>query len=259
MTFARPAKIAAFVLLPLLVLAAGAPPTAKPPAQPVVTLTKTDGTTVKGKLLEARWDKVKLAAGKDEQEIPWHDISKISNGLTRNKALDAFRKDHADAACPDCNGFGFHRCETCKGTGHVPESAKDCPTCKGELLVDCKTPKCDKGRLPCPNTCLKRGEGNWIMRDGKKVREFKSGSKTFWWSENHLGELIVREGTDYVDKGKCPTCGGTTTIPDPACLGAGKLPCPDDVKRDAPACKDCQFGDVACKACTGTGVKPTTP
>jgi hypothetical protein len=235
-------------------------PTSKPAVMPFVTITKTDGNIVKGKLADAEWNKVKIIVVKDEQLIPWYEIAKISNGLTRAKVLETFRKDHAGDLCPDCDGFHFKLCETCKGTGRTPESSKDCPTCKGEFLVDCPTTRCANGQITCPMTCLKLSEGKWIDKDGTKVCEYHIGGKSFSWDETHVGELVVFEAWEWVNKGRCPLCHGTTTVPDGACLGTGKVPCPEDVRRlKAATCKDCEYGDITCKTCKGSGLKaPST-
>jgi len=232
------------------------PATSKP--APTVTVIKKDKTTTHGQLIAVEPSQIKVQTKEGDILIAWADIRSVSNGLTRAKAIEQFRKEHPDQICSTCLGDGDIRCATCKGTGHDPASAKDCPTCKGELLVDCKTPKCDHGQVKCPNTCLKRSEGFWHEKDGKMVRDFPgSNGASSWFSEAHIGELIVREGNVFVSKGKCPTCDGKTTVPDTACDGTGKRPCPECIKRDAPSCKDCDHGSVKCTACDGTGIKKT--
>lgn len=239
----------------------GGPPSAPKPAPtkpaPNVVVTKKDKSTVRGQLIASDPASVTIKTKDAEESIPWSDIATISNGFTHAKALEQYRKDHGDNLCDTCHGEGKVRCDTCKGTGHDPASGKDCATCKGELLVDCKTPKCDKGQIPCTNkNCLKRSEGRWYERDGKMVRDFPTSKGTAWYSEGHAGHLIVKEGDVWNDKGICPTCNGKQTVADPACEGTSKRSCPECTKREgAEKCKDCENGEVACKTCNGTGMK----
>lgn len=239
-----------------------APPGDKGP--PVVTVNRKGKTALKGELLEARPADIKIktkgmGGGADGEEIvvPWSEIVSVSNGLTRAKSLEAFTKDHGDQLCPTCRGKTNVRCETCKGTRHPPAAAKDCATCKGEMLVDCTTPKCTKGMVKCPNTCLKLGEGTWTEKEGKHVRIWVTPKGSSWISDGHLGELIKKDGDNYVPAGKCPTCDGKMVVPDPACDGTSKRTCPECLKRAGEACKECTDGRTECKTCAGSGMKAT--
>ena len=241
-----------------------ATPPAKPAANttPIVTVTKNDGSTVHGKLTAAGPGSITVEApgvgAVHPTEIPWREIKSVSNGLTQAKALQQFRTEHPDEICETCHGTTTLVCATCKGTGHDPASGKDCKTCGGELLVPCKTPKCKDGKIPCPAPCLKFSEGEWTTREGLRVRIYRSKGGEGWISERHLGTLVsFDKNGQMIDKGVCPTCGGTTTVTDPTCNGTSKIPCPTCVARkDAPACPaHCDHGHEICKACGGTGIK----
>jgi len=128
----------------------------KPPPPPFVAVTKTDGSIVKGLLTASDPGALTLTppappgqAANDPVVIKWPEITKVSNGLTRQKVLDQWKSERKDQLCADCKGEGAVLCATCKGTAHDPAKLpKDCATCKGELLVDCKAPRCDKGQIP---------------------------------------------------------------------------------------------------------------
>jgi hypothetical protein len=241
------------------------------PKPTMATVFKTDGTSIRGAIESADPDQVVIKPApkpghKDDAEsvtIPWKQIKSVSNGITQAKLLQAWKVEHKDDLCPTCHGDRTVMCPTCKGTGHDPASGKDCPTCKGELLVNCKTPKCKDGMIPCPNpNCLKLTDGTWTKHpDGLRWRRFNTTHGYDEYSEHHLGEVILRskDGSSWEDTGKCPICGGTTTIEDPACHGTGKIPCPTCVARkDAPPCPDhCDNGRVVCPDCGGTGLKKT--
>ena len=80
---------------------------AKPKTPPRVFVKKADGTSVRGELVEA--DGVRLsvrpAEGKtlgEPVEIKWADVKTVSNGLTREKAQQAWKAGHKDELCEDC-------------------------------------------------------------------------------------------------------------------------------------------------------------
>jgi hypothetical protein len=239
----------------------------KPKPVPAITVTQTDGTVVRGQITSSDPDQIIMQPARKPGEkedpapvtIAWKQIKTVSNGLSHQKALDEWKLQHHDQLCPVCHGNRAVLCSVCKGTKHDPASAADCKTCKGELLVDCKQPKCKGGQIPCPNTCLKAYEGTWVEREGKKWRFFHSAKGDHGWSEAHLGELIVldRKTGEYQNQGKCPTCGGTTYVECPTCHGLGKMPCPTCVARtDAAACPaHCDDGTTVCTVCSGTGLK----
>jgi hypothetical protein len=242
--------------------------TPKPAATPIVTVTKNDGSIVRGKLTAAGPGSITVegagVAATAPVQIAWRDIKTVSNGLTQAKALSQFKTEHADQLCETCHGSTTLLCATCKGTAHDPASGKDCKTCGGELLVTCKAPKCKEGKIPCTDKCLKLSEGNWTTRDGLRVRTYKFKNGDAWISENHLGHIMVFEDGAIHDKGVCPTCGGTTTLTCPTCGGTSKVPCATCLARkEAPPCPaKCDKGHETCKACNGTGLKGapgTTP
>lgn len=243
--------ILVIALLPLLSMAQA---TSKP--VPIVIVTKADGTTARGKLISAEWDKVILSADGQDVTLKWHEISRLSNGLTRAKVIEEFKSANKGKLCESCQGNHDTRCDSCKGTSHLAAAVADCTTCKGELLVKCKSPGCKDGQIPCPAPCLKLSQGRWIERDGKRIREFKSPGGTWFFSDAHLGELIVQEQGKWVSKGACPTCSGKQTLPDPACEATSKIPCPTHSKATSEPCPKCDHGRIVCTTCTGSGLKP---
>jgi len=242
-----------------------APAEVKPPPAPYVNVTRTDGTVVKGHLTASDPAGVTVVPpsppGKDANEpvvIKWPDVTKVSNGLTRAKVLEQWRGDQTlrGQLCADCKGDGRVVCVTCKGTAHDPAKLpKDCATCKGELLVDCPVPKCDKGQVRCPRPCLKLTDPGWFTKDGKKWRRFPEKGGFFEVSEGHAGEIVVTDKEGRKSTVPCPLCGGKTTVDCAVCHGVGKVPCPTCSKNDAaPKCPDCDKGLQICKTCEGAGI-----
>jgi hypothetical protein len=232
-----------FVLIAILgattawVAVAATPPrhaalTPRPPAVPLVTVLKTDGTRIRGELTASDPDFVTVTpaaqpghaadAPADPVTVAWKEIRSLSNGLTQAKAFTQWKQAHHDQLCETCHGDRTVLCPTCKGTGHDPASSKDCPTCHGELLVECKGPRCDHGKVPCPNHCLQLTEGRWVTRpDGLKWRSFPLGRGVFSYSEHHLGHIIKidRKAMAVTDTGVCPVCNGETKVDCPVCHG----------------------------------------
>jgi hypothetical protein len=241
-------------------------PASKP--APVVTVTKTDGTLVRGQIVSSDPDQVvvkpALKAGEkiagDDVAIAWKEIKIVSNGLTQKKALEAWKEEHAKELCDKCGGERVVTCPTCKGTGHDPKSSKECKTCNGAMEVKCKAPKCKEGKIPCPKPCLKLSEGHWIKKeDGKRWRVFSiRGGASFQYSEGHLGQLITldKDGTPHAGA-MCTTCEGKGEINCPECHGTAKVPCKTcKANADAPKCADCEgAGFKKCVACDGSGLK----
>ena len=239
----------------------GAPAT--PPAAPFVTVTKTDGSTVRGRLASSDPKSLSVVpvvrgAPGDPVEVPWSEVKTVSNGLTRERAIDQWKRTHPEDRCDDCKGQGAAPCATCKGTGRDVASAADCPTCHGELLVACTAPKCDHGKVPCPAPCLKLTEGKWTLKpDGKRWRRFpKRGGGYVEISDGHLGQIVeVKDGVPQFPV-PCPTCQGEQKIDCPTCHGTEKASCPDCTKAAAESpCPNCKKGQVDCKTCAGTGLK----
>jgi hypothetical protein len=239
---------------------------ATPAADAPVTITRNDGTSVRGKITAYDRDKVTMEViGKPKDptvstDIPWTDIKRVSNGLTYEKALQKWKGEHHDALCTTCHGDGKIFCPTCHGTAHDPAASADCPTCKGAAQLACTTPRCDHGTIPCPNSkCLKLTEGSWTKKpDGLKWRKFngKNGA-AFEVSEHHVGDVVDKVNGEWQDIGKCPVCGGYTTISDPVCRGTGEMPCATCAKKtkNPPCPNKCDAGLVGCPTCKGTGLK----
>jgi hypothetical protein len=128
--------------------------------------------------------------------------------------------------------------------------------------VPCTTPKCDKGKIPCPKLHLKLNEGTWYKKDGKMWRKFPYRGGYAEVSDGHLGQIIETvDGVPQPPK-ECPLCGGKMVIDDPKCHGTGVQPCnacaTAAAKDPAQKCKDCERGQIMCKSCGGTGIKSMT-
>ena len=231
----------------------------------LITVTKRDGTVLKGQFTASDPKGVsvqpiaKNAADGTVVVVPWTEIKSVSNGLTRQKAIDQWKKEHPEDRCTDCRATGHVDCAACKGTGRDASSAKQCATCKGEQTTPCKQPKCEQGTIVCPSPCLKLAEGNWVKKeDGKLWRRFPvKGGGSFEVSEGHVGEVVVMKGGEPQPPIKCPTCNGTQKTTCPKCGGDALAPCPTctSAARANPCPEKCQRGQVACKTCDGTGLK----
>jgi hypothetical protein len=242
-------------------------PAAKSPASPpIVSIKKVDGSTVRGRLVASDGLNLTIEPAVDKNtfgdaaQVPWKDVKAVSNGLTQKKAADAWKAAHKDELCDVCHGERVTVCQVCKGTGHDPESSKDCKTCKGAQQVACNHPKCDKGMIPCPAPCVKLGEGTWRMQDGKHVRIFHVNGGTAWVSEAHIGQIVKFDKAGGMQVEDCPTCGKTGKITCPTCHGTGFIPCPTcKADKKAADCASCDDGYTACSSCAGTGLKAGAP
>ncbi len=239
-------------------------------AAPVV-VNKVDGNSVRGTLSDVTPDLLyvlpapqpSLNGHADTQPLalPWKQIRHVSDGLNPRIAMDIWIAQHASELCPTCHGERTIWCPVCKGTRHDPAFATTCQTCRGELLVDCKSPGEKNGRIPCPNSCLKLTVGAWARQpDGLMWRTWRFGRITQTFSQRHLGDVMFLDPKaipPISDQGQCPVCGGTTTVDDPVCFGTGYRPCPTCLARLwAPPCPNhCDNGRVVCPTCGGTGLK----
>jgi hypothetical protein len=253
---------------PVLRRTAPAPKPPAAPAVPLVTIVKTDGTTVRGQITASDPDSVtvtpaakpNVAEAPEPVAVPWKDVKSVSNGFNQSKAHAQWKRDRHAELCDTCHGDRTTLCSTCKGTTHDPASGKDCPKCRGELLVECKTPRCEEGQIPCTNHCLQLTEGRWETReDGKKWRSFPVGRGYHSFSEGHLGNVIQidrKEGTAR-DVGPCPVCHAKTKIICPACRGMSRTPCATcAARKDAAPCPaGCDAGRTPCVPCAGSGLK----
>ena len=254
-----------FLMLTLASLLLGVAP-AKPT---IVTVTKSDGSTIRGTLGDVTPMDLNLTtipksstqpAQGDAIKLAWADIKTVSTGLTQRRVIEFYKRDHPEDLCMDCHGDGNIICPTCHGTGRDAAAAKDCPTCHGAETIPCMTSKCDKGKIACPKTHIKLTEGNWFTKpDGKKWRKFPGRSGSLEVSEGHVGQIVEIKNGDPQTPIECPLCKGTMTIDDPKCHGSGLIPCnvcsTAALKDAKQKCKDCEKGLTKCKSCEGTGLK----
>lgn len=254
-----PIALAALLVLSLSLLAAA------PERIALVTVTKADGTVVRGQLSASDPKGVSVQPiAKNAPDgavvlVPWSEIKSVSNGLTRQKAIDKWKKEHPEDRCATCRAAGHVDCDACKGTGRDAASAKDCATCKGEQTLACAQPKCEQGTTICPAPCLKLTEGNWIKKDdGKRWRRFPvRGGGSFEVSEGHVGEVVVFDKVGQGSTIKCAVCNGTQKATCPKCGGDSLMPCATcaSAARANPCPAKCQRGQLPCKTCDGTGLK----
>ena len=249
-------------------IALAAPPVTKPPAaqkpaapkpNPIVTIKKTDGTTVRGQLISPEPDLVIIkppGAAVENVTVRWKEIKSISNGLTREQSAAQWKELHKDALCPDCHGDRGVPCKDCGGAGFDQAKLETCKDCGGAGAFYCTNKKCDEGQVDCPMPCLKLTEGRWVKRDdGKLWRTFPMrGGGTMSWSNHHLGEVVDRMGEN---KGKCTNCGGTTKVDCPDCGGLAYKICQTCYfeGKTGPACPTCENGRKPCTTCSSTGLK----
>jgi hypothetical protein len=231
-----------------------------------VSLTKADGSVVRGKITAYDRDKVTMdVIGKPKDppvstDIPWDQIKRISNGLTHEKALQKWKGEHHDSLCQTCYGDGKTFCPTCHGINHDPAASAGCPTCKGAVQLACTTPKCDHGIIPCTNPkCLKLTDGGWYKKpDGTRWKKFNGpNGSSVEWSEHHVGQVVDKVNGSWQNLGTCPVCGGFAKITDMVCRGTSEMPCPTCSRRTkSPPCPNsCDAGTVQCPTCKGTGLK----
>ena len=238
---------------------------------PLVTVTRTDGSSLRGRLTASDPKAITvtpIARPKTRTEpeqlgeavqLAWGEIKSISSGLTRQRVIEQWKKEHPEDHCETCRASGRSECAACKGSGRDAAAAGDCPTCKGAQTVACDTPRCDGGMIPCPRPCLKPTDAGWVKRDdGRRWRRIPApGGGTIEVSDGHLGEIIEIRNGQPQPPFKCPTCKGQMKVQCPKCHGDGQAPCAacTAAARTRP-CPSCQRGQVACQTCTGLGLKP---
>lgn len=238
-----------------------------------VMLTPNEGKAVMGDLLSADKNKVVLRTGEGESakelSFTWDQIKKLSNGLTRDKAMAAWAAEHPDQVCDECKGAGQTFCNKCAGKGLLPDAPKvPCTKCALTGLAPCANRYCTLGKVACDGPCLKPSEGNWVKgKENLLWRRYTFPGGWAEWSEKHYGEVIKIENGRPVNKGKCEKCKGTLKMACGLCAGKARMPCPacKGSKEMLPDCTACKQGMSVCAVCQGTGekqskaAKTTTP
>jgi hypothetical protein len=255
------------ILVSALLVTAAPTPTAERVER--VTIKKADGTTVAGELMWADHDGVGVRATPKAEAVlvPWKNVASISNGLTRQSAINKWKEKFKNALCGVCQGDQVVKHEACGGTGIATETKKDCQTCKGSGAgAKCTNAKCKEGKVDCPGPCLKLSVGSWVLKkeDGKKWRTLtaRSGGRVIqhYVSDGHLGEVwaLNSDGSSIENKGQCTVCRGEAKLECGTCSGKGHLPCKScaGVGVVGPACKDCAGGKIKCAECKGKGLAP---
>ena len=230
-------------------------------AAEMVIVTTADGKKQVGELAAADADKIVVrdGDGKDTQ-ILWKDVQKVSNGLTREKALAKWKVDNSDKLCKVCHGDRVMACAKCNGTGTDSKVKIACVACTGTGSVKCTQKGCVNGKSDCTGNCLKLSEGEWVPGDGgKRWRKFTNPDGRGWatWSDAHLGQVVEVENGKYVNKGVCQLCKGTTKIDCPLCQTKGFITCPTckGTKEAFAPCAACKGAKTTgCTECGGTGL-----
>ncbi len=218
------------------------------------------------------WDLGIYVDGKKQRiSIPVEKIRSVDGG-TIDEFLKAWKEKHADELCPTCGGDCTLACKKCDGTGVLADTKVPCKKCNGAGKIPCTEKNCKDGQVPCPGSCLKLSEGEWVKGKplevkGKKVIK-RAGDNQLWimfwwkdgccaWSEGHVGEIIKTGDGRPKNLGKCPVCKGKGTVPCKICQGKGELECPvcKGEKEVSPPCDACKNGKVNCPDCAGRGLK----
>lgn len=231
-----------------------------------LTVVQNDKKAVAGELMQVTPADITVKPGAPKGTeptpvvIPWKNVKSVSNGLTRQKVVDLWKTIRRERLCDTCHGDGATKCDTCKGSGVDPAQATPCDKCKGAGSVGKCLNKCVDGKSPCPETCLKASQfaSLPVQPDGKKHKTFKNkDGSSLWWSEGHVGELVALENGVWVNKGKCPTCAGSSQVICPTCHGTAVRDCPacKGAGATGPACAACKGGKLECGTCSGTGLK----
>jgi hypothetical protein len=110
---------------------------------------------------------------------------------------------------------------------------KVCFACDGTGMVKCSAPGCVNGQVPCPGPCLKLSKGVWRHTDNNgKPSDLlwqtitAPDGRTYFVSEQHLGEVFAFQGGQVQHLGKCKICGGTGKVKCDVCKGTGQVICP---------------------------------
>lgn len=256
-------RVIVLFILSLILVAAAADSTTRPALLPIVEVTKSDSTVVRGRLIDS--DGLRLlvqptAPGQQPQTIPWREIRRVNNGLTQQKAADAWKAAHKDELCTDCAGHRLLRCEPCKGTGHDLAARTGCTSCKGTGETKCAVAACKEGQVPCPAPCLKPTSGGWRKEGDSMVKSFPmAGGGTYWVSFPHCGEIIeMKNGFATGKTTTCTVCNHKATIDCPTCRGTTREACKECIKSTTAACTArCEQGMAKCAKCEGAGLRKT--
>ncbi|MCW8131173.1 MAG: hypothetical protein KIS92_12560 [Planctomycetota bacterium] len=248
--------------LPTLVLALLLAGTAARAAE-MVMLTPNEGKSVTGELIKANREKVVLKVGEGDaaQEVSftWEQIKKISNGITREKALLTWAKNHPELLCESCKGEGKVFCAACNGKGFLPDLEKvPCTKCAATGLMPCPYFSCKLGKVPCDGDCLRPEVGTWTKgKEGLMWRRYVFNGGFAEWSERHYGEVIKMKDGRPTNMGKCPKCKGTLKMDCPVCEGKKTVTCVacKGTKLMVPNCEKCKDGKSTCPDCGGSGEK----
>lgn len=107
----------------------------------------------------------------------------------------------------------------------------DCPTCQATGSTKCAAPKCVDGKVECNGPCLRLTKGRWFkdpkLGKGPDIRwqEFRNKDGKYYWTEQHVGEVVENIDGKHVITGICKVCEGTTRMPCKVCQGLGQVTC----------------------------------
>ena len=104
-----------------------------------------------------------------------------------------------------------------------------CDSCEGQGTLSCGAEDCVRGRVSCPGPCVKADSEGWQRLD----QDVPGHSRMDLWmvfhnddgtwtacSKAHAGEVYEKISGNWVNKGKCKICDGTTRMACPECKAA---------------------------------------
>jgi hypothetical protein len=233
-----------------------------------IVVTYSDGKQEKGELIEQNSDRIviRVTVGSSHVDLPilWTKIRGLSNGITRDSALQKWKDDNRDKLCPECNGGRKIPCKRCYGGGLMARALIACTACKSAGTSQCTAKGCENGKAPCPGNCMKLYEGKWVKgKEDLLWHRFYYKGGWVEWNERHCGDVIELKDNKIVNSGPCPICNRTTRVPCKACEGKGLTNCPlckgaKEISVPGPEkkCPDCNGAKaLVCPTCKGTGLK----
>ena len=151
------------------------------------------------------------------EAVKLYNSRKFPQAIT---ALEKFKKDGTDNVD---SGMYLAACyqQTKKYDAALKEYdrlAKDAPLISQKRKAEqaAHTLRCYRAGI-CPGNCLKMSMPGWQHLPGQDPKllfmKFPVSNGYNSWSTHHLGEVIVYDKGEPVNKGKCPICKGTGHVP----------------------------------------------
>lgn len=152
----------------------------------------------------------------------------LLNGCGKKTSSTPPTSSNPDSQAVATNSTAQSKAEVATGPG--PDE-KTCFECNGAGTVACQAKGCKSGKTECPGNCIRLSRGTW-----KHMTVAGHGPNELWitfrgakgwrsWNQNHVGEVVQYQNGEPVNVGRCPICGGATTVVCSSCKGSGKQPC----------------------------------